>query len=102
MSSPGKPSASDSSYRSSSIGSRPTTTSRAPHSSHETLSPCSVSASTKTSSLHSGQIDVGISYLSPGSDQVVYRAAIGKIGMNQSNLIRNDLARLMVVNLAGL
>ena len=54
-----------SSLRSSSIGSRPTTVKLEPHSSQATPSPCSHSASTKTSSLHSGQIDVGISANSP-------------------------------------
>ena len=50
---------------SNSTGSSPTTSRSVPHSSHETISPLSVSRSTWTSASHSGQVPVGTVSSSP-------------------------------------
>src|ERR1044072_5261203 len=61
---------------SNSTGSSPTTSRSVPHSSHDTISPLSVSKSTWTSASHSGQVPVGTVYSSqPVSEGRVHPAS---------------------------
>jgi len=62
---------------SNSTGSSPTTSSSVPHSSHDTISPLSVSKSTWTSASHSGQVPVGTFSSSP--------AVLGEAGYAPNN-----------------
>ena|SRR5215213_6322102 len=78
-----------SSTMSNSTGSSPTTSRSVPHSSHDTISPLSVSKSTWTSASHSGQVPVGTFYSSPAKVKAGIhpdRESIATLVSNQINL----------------